>query len=117
MANTVVTLQKLDSQTTNYQTASVDCLLFKEVGIELAITNVSGTNPTLDIVIEHQSGDDTSNWHTLYTFAQKTAIGISSVYIPNATQFGFLANLRANCTIGGTGTPTFTFSIILVAKE
>jgi len=117
MANTVLTLQELASITANTPTDAIDCLLYKEIGIELAITNVSGTNPTMDVVIQHQSGLNTTDWHTLYTFAQKTTTGTSSVYIPNGTQFGFLRNLRATLTIGGTDTPNFTLSIVIIAKE
>jgi hypothetical protein len=121
MANSVLTLVAEDSYSATFNNTGdvglVDFLTYREVGIELNIGNVSGTSPTLDVVIEHQSGNDSGDWHTLYTFAQKTTIGISSYYIPNATQFGFLRNLRAKCTIGGTGTPTFSFSIIAIAKE
>lgn len=120
MANAVLTLVENDSYSATFNnsgsTGLVDFLNYKEVGIELNIGNVSGTSPTLDVVIQHNSGDDTEDWHTLYTFTQKTAAGIYSVYIPNGTEFGFLRNLRAKCTIGGT-TPVFTFSVIAVAKE
>jgi len=114
--NSVLTLVDEGSYSATFDGSSVDCLNYKEIGIEMDISNVSGTSPTLDVIIQHQSGLNEDNWSTLYTFTQKTATGIHIIYIPNDTEFGFLRNLRANCTIGGT-MPVFTFSIIAIAKE
>jgi hypothetical protein len=113
-SNEVKLVQAEASKTVTAVTPSVDCLNFNEACIEMNITNVSGTLPTLDMVIQHSH--DNVNWSTLYTFSQKTATGNNVRYIPDGTVYGFLRYLRGSYTIGGT-TPNFTFSLNIVAKE
>lgn len=114
MANAVSTIQTSDSKTATYNTDSIDCLDYKEIAVHLNVTNVSGSSPTLDVVLEHSTDDE--NWETLYTFSQVTAVASAQIYIPNDTQFGFMRYVRAACTIGGSS-PNFTLSIIAVTKE
>lgn len=114
MANQVLTLQAETSKTADGSTPSQDCLNYKEIAIELNITNVSGTSPTLDMTIEHSH--DNVNWSTLYAFPQKTGVGISTRYVPNDTEFGFMRYVRANYVLGGSN-PNFTFSVTIVGKE
>ena len=70
----------------------------------LDVTVVSGTNPTLDAYVE--TSNDGSTWRTLGTFAQKVAASSERQCFAGCDRF-----VRVSWEIGGTSTPTFTFSI------
>lgn len=93
----------------------------------LDITAVSGTSPTLDVKIQgyDQTGGD---WIDLaanvagnaaYAFAQKTGAGQDQLTVypgltasANAVCTGIIPNqIRAVATVGGSSTPTVTFSL------
>lgn len=76
--------------------------------VQLNATAASGTNPTLDVVVEDSL--DGSNWNTIGTFAQLGAAGREVINITTP----FADQLRVTWTIGGTATPTFTFAVIAV---
>ena len=78
-----------------------------EMRVQLNVTAVSGTTPTLNVVIEDTL--DGVNWNTVGTFAQRTAAGreVINLTAPSAAQ------KRVRWTIGGT-TPSFTFDVIAV---
>jgi hypothetical protein len=77
----------------------------------LTVGTVTGTNPTLDVVLE-TTGDGT-NYYTVAAFVQKTATATA-----DAKVFGPLGALsRWKWTIGGTATPTFTFGITATADR
>lgn len=70
--------------------------------VNIPITIVSGTNPTLDVSIE-ESDDTGTNWYTVYQYPRITSTGIyRSPHIP---LFG--NRIRYVQTVGGT-TPSFT---------
>ena len=73
--------------------------------VNIPVTAVTGTNPTLDITIE-ESDDTGTNWFKVYDFPRITATGIyRSPHIP------FFGNrIRYVQTVGGT-TPSFTRAI------
>jgi hypothetical protein len=81
-------------------------LLNSALSFVLRVTAVSGTNPTLDVDIEVL--DEVSGlWYVLDSFTQIAAQGnerLAAASIPEG-------RMRANWTIGGTDTPTFTFSV------
>jgi hypothetical protein len=78
------------------------------VRLVLIITAMSGTNPTLDITVETSSDNGvTDAWRSLGTFAQQTAT-TTGVW---KTFGGCDRYVRSRRTIGGTATPTFTYSI------
>lgn len=77
--------------------------------VQLDVTAVSGTSPTLDVVIEDTL--DGVNWNTVGTFAQKTAVGREVINITTP----FSDRLRVRWTIGGT-TPSVTFAVDWVAE-
>ena len=114
MANAVITMLAHASYAATANSASSDFQDYKSGWFEIRVSNVSGTNPTLDIVL--QQSNDGTNWTTCYTSAQITTISTVHVFIPNATQFGFGRYLRAAYTIGGTATPTFTFGVSAMAR-
>lgn len=70
------------------------------------VTAVSGTNPTLDVVVQ-ESDDSGTNWYDTYHFPRITAIGqYRTPLIPLTGN-----RIRYVRTIGGTGTPTFNNSV------
>lgn len=72
----------------------------------LNVTAASGTTPTLNAVVEDTL--DGTNWRTIATFAQRTAV--STDYQQVLTTALFADRIRVRWTIGGT-TPSFTFSV------
>ena len=74
------------------------------------VASRSGTNPTLDIVIEDTP--DGTNWFNCGTFTQMTAAGTQVIDITKA----FASRWHVKYTIGGTATPTFTFGVWVTAK-
>ncbi len=106
----------------NNGVAGVDVVNEGHRGIELYldITAVSGTSPTLDIKL--QGKDETSGKYFDVpgaAFAQKTGTGQATLTIypgiaesANVSVSDILAGMfRFVATIGGTDTPTFTFSL------
>ena len=84
----------------------------KEAIIFLDITAVSGTNPTLDLTLKvYNSG--AGKWHTFATFDQKTSTGTDVGYV----DYAIGEEMAVFYTIGGTATPTFTFSVNVGIKE
>ena len=75
----------------------------------LDVTAVSGTTPTLDVVV--QDSPDGSVWYDLVTFARKT--GVSKEVQRLASPFA--RRLRVSYTVGGTS-PSFTFSVVGVPR-
>lgn len=76
-----------------------------EITAACVVTAASGTNPTLDVIL--QTSADGTNYYTVDSFTQKTAITAAETKV-----FGPLGSLsRWRWTIGGTDTPTFTFAV------
>ena len=73
--------------------------------VNIPVTAVTGTNPTLDVTIE-ESDDSGTNWYKVYDFPRITGTGLyRSPHIP------FFGNrIRYVQTVGGT-TPSFTRAI------
>lgn len=77
---------------------------------QLNVTAISGTSPTLDVVIE-DSLDNGATWNTIGTFPQATAAGRQVI---NVTAV-FSGLLRISWAVGGT-TPSITFAVDWVAS-
>lgn len=76
------------------------------------VTAVSGTNPTLDVVVQ-ESDDNGTNWYDIYHFPRITATGqYRSPLIPYVG-----TRIRYVRTIGGTGTPSFTNSVNRIQSQ
>lgn len=73
--------------------------------LDTTAENDAATGETLDVII--QDSLDGTNWNTIGTFAQQT--GIAREVINVQTPFG--PYIRERHTIGGTGSPSFTFSV------
>ncbi len=92
------------------RTTSTNGTAFDTSGIDsvngtLVISARSGTNPTLDVVLETTA--DGTNYYTVLAFPQQTntTTGVARVFGP----LGSLS--RWKWTVGGTDTPSFTFAI------
>lgn len=84
---------------TAFSTADVD-----EITATLAVTAASGTDETLDVIL--QTTADGTNYYTAGSFTQATGTTTEAKVF---TGLGSLSRWR--WTIGGTDTPSFTFSI------
>jgi hypothetical protein len=73
--------------------------------VNIPVTAVSGTSPTLDVVVQ-ESDDDGTNWFDVYAFPRITATGMYRS--PPLTLRG--NRVRYVQTVGGT-TPSFTRAI------
>lgn len=77
--------------------------------VQITVWSVSGTSPTLDVVI--QESNDGVNWMTLFSFTQFTAAGNKKFTIPHDATLGSAPILTAKfvrftATVGGSATPT-----------
>lgn len=72
----------------------------------LHVTVVSGTNPTLDVKIQHS--EDNSVWADLLTLAQVTTDNQSEYKTVTGTVNQYTREVH---TVGGTGSPSFTYYI------
>ena len=81
--------------------------------VQVACTAVSGTNPTLDVKLQHTI-DGGTNWNDITggAFTQLTATGVQLLNITGPWSDA----CRIVYTIGGTATPTFTFSVKSFAR-
>lgn len=90
------------------RTATANGTVVEETGrrrtlaLVLAITAASGTSPTLDVVV--QTSRDGGTWYTAGSFTQATTTGTQR------KTFALDRYVRLQWTIGGSDTPTFTFS-------
>lgn len=85
---------------------SVEGAVDKESWFFLNVSAVSGTNPTLDVKVTTIIG--ALEFDLTPVFAQKTGISKEAIKITNCPRF-----IKVSWTIGGTATPTFTFSVAL----
>jgi hypothetical protein len=74
------------------------------IRVQLDVTAVSGTAPTLNVIVEDTL--DGTNFNTIGTFAQKTTTGREVINITGA----FSESVRVRWVVGGTS-PSFTFSV------
>ncbi len=79
------------------------------VRVQLNVTAVSGTTPTLDVVVEDTL--DGVNWNTVGSFAQVTAVGRQVVNFSAP----FADRIRVRYTVGGTS-PSFTFAVLAYSQ-
>lgn len=79
----------------------------------LHVTAISGSTPTLDVVIEH-SANGSSGWTTIATFTQvTTSVAAQRVVVAPGTTVN--RYLRAKATIAGTN-PSYTISVAFARR-
>lgn len=107
---TDITSAALTSTATSSAITPGNAVLSQEFNV--IVTAVSGTNPTLDVVVQ-ESDDSGTNWYDIYHFPRITATGqYRSPLIP------YVGNrIRYVRTIGGTGTPSFTNAVNRIQSQ
>lgn len=91
--------------TSNTTTATITPTYGSTYQVNIPVTAVAGTNPTMDVVIQ-ESDDGGINWYDVYSFPRITAAGVY-----RSPTIHFTGNrLRYTQVFGGTG-PSFTRSI------
>jgi hypothetical protein len=94
------------ARTTSTASTAFDTTNIDSVNGTLIITATTGTDETLDVILQ-TSPDGGTTWQTVGAFAQQTATtaGVPKIFA------GLGDSSRWSWTIGGTGSPGFTFSI------
>jgi hypothetical protein len=92
--------------TTTTTTAAFTATYGSAYQVNIPVTAVTGTTPTLDFRIE-ESDDNGTNWFTVYDFPRITATGI---YRSPVLPLGSGTRVRYVQTVGGT-TPSFTRAV------
>lgn len=107
-----VDLLTLGAQAASSSGAAVDIAAIRSaLDLEVRVDAVSGTDPTLDVVIE-TSGSESGPWRsangtlTQITDAAASGPGVYKFYVADCARYN-----RVTWTIGGTATPTFTFGV------
>ena len=87
------------------------------VKIVLSSANTAGTNPTLDCKLQHS--DDHSTWGdvTGKTFTQQTTALSKSLLSLGFNVRSVKRYVQLYYTIGGTASPAFTVSAVLLAQK
>ena len=109
-ASTVTLLESAARTATVTGTAVKGLSAARLLVMQLNVSAASGTSPTLDVVV--QDTVDGSNWNTIATFAQATAVTREVIRLTTA----FTDQLRVVGTIGGT-TPVFIFGVLAWADS
>lgn len=125
MVHTLVTLPGVNEQAgaNLHQFVTVGATLSREYR-ELAafrrgqfwldVTAVSGTNPTMDVVVQEQD-PISQKWFTVVTFAQQTGVTPATPIAPQTIDLDG-CNYRAQFTLGGTAGPTVTCSLTCITS-
>lgn len=112
MATSVKTLAASAARTASGQGTSTSVYNAGQalrVQLDVTAENDAATGETLDVTI--QDSIDGTNWNTIGTFTQATGITREVINI----QTPFFGRIRAAWVVGGTGSPSFTFSVKAVA--
>ncbi len=90
-------------------------LAVSTLAVDVNVTAVGGTSPTLALFLERQGADGI--WYSIWAPAAVTAAGAVSTSVgPGcATPASLTGMLRLRWQLGGT-TPSFTFSASVVAR-
>lgn len=108
-----LTLQALAAQTAGGQSATFDLLdpAFAEDGLSrrlaelmLEVTAASGTAPTLNVVVE--TSPNTSGFEEVGAFQEFEGVGFQRLKFATLERY-----VRVKWTVGGTGSPSFTFKV------
>lgn len=80
----------------------------KRMYAALHVIAASGTNPTLDVIVQSDDNSGFTSPSTRITFTQQTGIGYGWGSVAGAVTD---THWRISYTIGGTDTPTFAFAV------
>jgi len=115
LSGATVLNQASAAQTASGMSAALTVAGYRELLVAANVTAVAGTTPTLTFALDSLGADGV--WYTLWTSAAVTAVGqmVAHLGVGAATNVAFGATVRLRWTIGGT-TPSFTFSVSIIAK-
>lgn len=105
-----ITLVNSAARTTSSDSGILQGFIGSGLRVQLQSTAVSGTSPTLDVVVE-DTVDAGATWNTVGTFTQQT---VAARQVININQL-FTASIRVRWTVAGT-TPSFTFAVTAYAQ-
>jgi phage gp36-like protein len=95
------------AETASASGAAVDIGALRSAArLRLTCTAVSGTNPTLVVKLQ-TAPTESGPWRTAYQFVSLSAAAVKD----SVTVAGLDRYVRADWTIGGTDSPTFTFGL------
>lgn len=81
-------------------------------GVAKVLLNVgqstAGTNPTLDVQLQHSDVDTAANYVAIANYTQATNVSLQAIGVDTRATKRYL---RAVLTIGGTNSPSFPVSI------
>jgi hypothetical protein len=101
-------ITNVDRTSTATSTTGVSPVITSDLGASISglinVTAVSGTSPTLDLVLQ-ESRDNGTTWTDIYHVQRISAV--STIDIPHMIMSG---RRRWSWTVGGTATPTITFT-------
>jgi hypothetical protein len=115
VADSVIGIIPSQARTVSGQAGPVVVDGISELAIDLNVSAVSGTTPTLQFILERLGADGV--WYSLWTSAVITAITQVSESAGPGEQINQLitSQMRLRWVIGGT-TPSFTFSGSVIGK-
>lgn len=89
---------------------------FTELAVDLNVTAVAGTTPSIQIKIDRLGADGV--WYNIYTGTAVMAAGTQSVNIGvgASTNVAFGANIRVTEVIAGTAGQSVTRSLSIIGK-
>lgn len=102
-----VTLVSANTYLSTFYGVEIDSLHYRRAVFFLNVTQVAGTSPTLDVIIQTQD-PVSGEWFELVRFSQVTDVSSQRLVLSPDEILGF--KLRAYCVLGGD-TPSFTFSV------
>ena len=104
---------KIDATTSGTQVIPVDAGDYGSARVQLNVTSLTGTSPTLTVLLE-DSLDLGATWNTIITMAQAT--GATRQVKNTGGSAEFSNDLRISYTFGGTVTAS-SFEVDVVLKE
>ena len=110
LAATTITDIASAAITTTQTSANITMVGIQCVSFQVAVSAVSGTSPTLDVVVQETM--DSVNYYDIYHFPRITAIG--QYQSPQMKLNGI--GIRFVRTVGGT-TPSFTNSVVRINRS
>ncbi len=93
------------TRTTSGTTGNIQALGAETLRVQLNVVGVSGTSPTLNVLVE-DTLDNGASYNTIAAFAQKTTPGREVLNVTSP----FAETLRVSWTVAGTN-PSFTFAV------
>lgn len=106
----IVFVQPPTAVTTSGSTNPLQINAFGALAVDVAVTALSGTSPSIAFFLERQGAD--GNWYAIWAPTALTAVGTASTSVgPSCSTAEVLTNtLRLRWVLSGTN-PSFTFSI------